>query len=117
MAKSLNNSAKDGLLNYIKDNVTQLCVCNAEPTTRAEAITTYNIESVSMTSADITLSTSGSNRKLTTTEKDLTLTGTDTCTHIALVSLTELLSVTTTASTLIANDFTVAAFDIEVVDP
>lgn len=117
MAKSINNSAKDGLLNYIKDNVTQLCVCNAEPTTRTEAITTYNIESVTITSTDVTLSTSGANRKATIAEQDLTLTGSDTCTHIALVSLTELLSVTTTTSTLIANDFTVAAFDIEVVDP
>lgn len=43
MAKWQNDLMLDAALDYIKNNATQLCVCNAQPTTYAQATSTYKL--------------------------------------------------------------------------
>lgn len=61
---SLNDGALDAKLNYIKNNGTKLHLCTTEPTTYAEAETTYSIAEGNVT---ITGPTNGdvSGRKIT----------------------------------------------------
>lgn len=100
MAKFQIDAMLDAALNYIKNNVTTMIACSAQPTTRAEAITTYALADVAVGSADVTIADGDTNgRKFTVAAKSgVTVDASGTATHIALVSGTELLFVTTCTS-------------------
>lgn len=54
MPKFTNDDVLDASPNAIKNNATRICVCSAQPTTYAEAITTYKLAIKTITSADFT---------------------------------------------------------------
>ena len=60
----------DAGLNYLKNNVTRLCACSAEPTTYTEAITTYKLANVTVDSSDFTVADGAVNgRKVTVAQQ------------------------------------------------
>ena len=131
MAKWSNDENMDAMLNNIKNNATRLCVCSAQPTTFAEATTTYDggaskykLAIKTISSTDFTGPADGdvSGRKLTVNEASgITVDATASATHIALCDFddSKLLYVTTCTSQALTlgNTVTVPAFDIEVADP
>lgn len=121
MAKSVNDLVLDGAFDIL-DQATGMHACSAEPTTRTEAVTTYQLASAVMTpDTDFTKAdgdTSG--RKVTVAAKSgETIDNTGTATHIALTDGSNLLYVTTCTSQLLTAAGTVdfPAFDIEIADP
>lgn len=124
MAKSVADAVLDAALQYLEDNATLLCVCSAQPTTYAEATSTYKLADVVIDSADFTGPADGdsSGRKTRINEQAaVPVDSSGDATHIALCksSGSVLLYVTTcTTQTLTAgNTVTVPAWDIEIADP
>lgn len=122
MAKWANDNVMDNGLNWIKNNVESMHLCSAQPTTYAEATSTYSLGSVAVTGTDITIAdgdTSG--RKATVAAKTVTASGAGTITHYALVNDTSsiLMYVTTTDSNPVVSGDTIncSAWDIEISDP
>lgn len=121
MAKACDNTVFDGMLNILKNNVVTMSVCSAQPTTQAEAATTFKLADVTMTGTDFTIAdgdTSG--RKITTAQKaGVSVDTTGTGTHIALFDAAILRYVTTCTSQVLTalNTVTFPAWDIEVADP
>lgn len=94
MPRYCNNDVYDGALNVIKNNCNQMVACSQFPTTRTEAVSTYMLASVSMTSTDFTIGAGASGRKITVGARSGTVTNSGQATHIALVDGTRLLYVT-----------------------
>lgn len=122
MPKSVIDASMDAGLGYISGNANQIHVCSAQPTTRTEAVTTFNLASGAVAGGDFTLANGDvSGRKQTTAAKSgLSITASGTATHIAITSATELLLVTEVSPTqALTSGGTVdtAAFDHEVGDP
>ncbi len=123
MGKSVHDDVLDGALNIIKNNCTRMCVCSAQPTTYAEAITTYELADVVMASGDFTNANGDtSGRKTTVAAKSaFAVDASGTATHVALVDVTnsKLLYVTTCTSQALTSGNTVStpAWDIEIADP
>lgn len=121
MAKSVHNNVLDGAWDIL-DQATGLHACNAEPTTRTEAITTFQLASAVLTpNTDFTKAdgdTSG--RKVTVAAKSgATIDNTGTATHIAITDGSNLLAVTTCTSQGLTAAGTVdfPEFDLEILDP
>ena len=123
MSKRIDSSVYDAALNDIKNNVTQIIVCSAEPTTYAEATSTYKIASkTGLTSGSFTGPAAGdvTGRKLTvnaiTTDN---ATATATGTHVALCTGSVLKAVTTMTSQSITtgNPVNIPAYKITLPDP
>jgi len=124
MAKSMHNDVADAMLDKIATG-NLMIACSAEPTTRAEAVTTYALADVAMTvgdgNGDYTIAdgdTSG--RKVTMSQKTgVTVDTSGTATHIAIVDGTTLLLVTTCTSQVLTsgNTVTFPAWDDEIADP
>ena len=124
MAKSVHDDVLDSALNYIKNNATRICVCNAEPTTYTQAVTTYKLAIKTIISTDFTGPANGdiSGRKLTSNQHTgITVDTTGTATHIALAdsATSKLLFVTTCTSQALTagNTVTIPIWDDEIVDP
>ena len=123
MAKSVADVVLDAALDYIKNNVTQEAVCSAEPTTYAEATSTYKLAlKTGLTSGSFTGPANGdtSGRKVTVNQQaTITVDTSGTAVYVALCSATVLLYVTTCTSQALtaANTVTVPAWDIEIADP
>lgn len=124
MAKSVNNDVLDAALNLIKNNGTRLAVCSAQPTTYAEAMTTYALATVTIDSADFTGPADGdtNGRKLTVNaQTGISVTASGDATHVAVCDLTgtRLLYVTTCTLQALTSGNTVdtPAWDIEIADP
>jgi hypothetical protein len=121
MGKIVHDDVLDGALNIIKNNATLMTVCSAQPATRAEAVSTYALADVAVSSSDFTLANGdASGRKCTVAQKTgVTVDGSGTATHIALVDGTRLLYVTTCTSQVLTagNTVNVPAWDIEIADP
>ena len=130
MAKFAHDDNMDAMLNNIKTKATRLCVCSDQPTTFAEATTTYdggaskyNLAIVTIDSDDFTgPADDTSGRKLTVNEAaSLTVDATASATHIALVDYDDedVLYVTTCTSQALTsgNTVTVPAWEISVADP
>ena len=102
MAKFTHSDVLDGALNIIKNNSTRLIACSAQPTTYAEATSTYELADVTVSSSDYTITNGDTSvRKLTRAAKSaVPVDVSGTVTHIAEVDVTnsKLLNVTTTAS-------------------
>lgn len=122
MAKSVADSVLDAAINKIK-NATSLTaiLCSAQPTTRTEAVTTYALADVALSSSDVTAANGDvSGRKGTIAAKTgVTVDTSGTANHLALVDSSELLYVTTTASQAVAAAGTVdiGSWAIEFRDP
>lgn len=122
MGKWQNDLALDASCDWTKNNVTQEIVCSEQPTSHAEATTTYKIASkTGLTSADFTGPLDGdvSGRKITVNAQNTApATATATGTHIALCNDTILIRVTTMTSQAITTGNVVAipAWDIEFED-
>lgn len=121
MAKSVHNDVLDGAFDVL-DQADLMTVCNAEPTTRTEAVTTFKLADVAMTpNTDFTKAdgdTSG--RKCTVAAKSGVAVDTSgTANHVALVDATRLLYVTTCTSQALTSGNTVnfPAWKVEIADP
>jgi hypothetical protein len=106
MAKRTEAPVLDASHNYIK-NAAGLTrhLCSSEPATRAAAITA-SLANVALAASDVTVGagTSGDARRATVAAKSaVPITSAGTANHEALVSSTELLRVTTTASTVLGS--------------
>ncbi len=123
MAKAAADDMIDGALNILKNNVTRMTVCNAQPTTYTEGDATFALADVTMASGDFTVGNGDTNgRKVAMAAKTAVPVDTSgTATHVALldVSGTRLLYVTTcTSQSLTAgNTVTFPTWDIEIADP
>lgn len=121
MAKSVHNDVLDAALNLIKNNANLMVMCSQEPTTRAEAVTTYALADVAVSPTDIVVAdgdTSG--RKFTVAAKNgVPIDASGTATHIALVDATRLLFVTTCTSQVMTAGGTVdfPSWKDELADP
>lgn len=126
MAKSIHNDVLDAALDEIATG-NEINVCSAQPTTYAEAHTTYMLAQHAMTigdgSGDYTVGDGdASGRKVAVTQQaDITITNSGTATHVAIVDTatsTLLLVTTCTAQALTAgNTVTIPTFDDEIADP
>lgn len=121
MAKSVHNDVLDGAFDVL-DQADLMTVCNAEPTTRTEAVTTFKLADVAMTpNTDFTKADGDvSGRKVTVAAKSsVPVDTTGTATHVALVDATRLLYVTTCTSQGLtaANTVNFPAWKIEIADP
>ncbi len=124
MAKTVHDDVLDQALNYIKNNASRWCVCSAQPTTYTEAITTYKLADVDVTSADYTGPANGdtNGRKVTMNAKTgvtVDTTGTALFNALVDVSNTKLLYVTTCTSQALTagNLVNIPAWDVEIADP
>ena len=113
----------DELLSYVKTNGNAIYICNAEPTTYAEATSTYAIgNKTSPASGAIGNGTPNGREFQYTAISDGTVTSNDTATHFAVVDTvgSELLVVQELASSLAvvtSLDFALTAFKIKVSQP
>lgn len=120
MAKWSSTSVLDGLLDKVA-TATIMTVCTQQPTTRAEAVTTYALADVALAGGDFSKAAGDiSGRKVTIASKNgVTVDANGTGTHIALCDGSNLLYVTTcTSQTLtLGNLVNFPAWDIEVGAP
>lgn len=130
MARSAHNDVLDALLDYIRTNGSRLDVCSTEPTTYAEATTTYTLANTTLATGDSSGSsytgpTDGDSsiggRKITVEQNaNISITGSDDAEHIAITNGSDtLLFVTTCTLQALTSGgtVTVPAFDIHVTDP
>ncbi len=123
MAKTVHDDVLDGALNILKNNVTRMVACSAQPTTYTEGNVTYALADVTLASGDFTNAdgtTSG--RKTTIAQKTgVTVDSSGTATHVCLldVSNSKLLYVTTCTSQALTsgNTMTFNSWKIEIADP
>lgn len=120
MAKSVHNDVLDGMLNVIND-ATVLTICSAQPTTYAEATSTYKLADVVIDASDFTIADGDvSGRKITiASQTAIPIDTTGTANHVALCDGSRLLEVTTCTSQALTagGSVTTPAWDIEVADP
>lgn len=122
MTKWQNDLMLDEAFDWVRDRVTQLVVCNAAPTTYAEATSTFKLASVQITSTDISLADGdGGGRKMViAAQTGVTVDTTDTANHVALAGSTgsTLLLVTecTTQALTTGNTVDFPAWDDEIDD-
>jgi hypothetical protein len=111
----------DAALDYV-GAATLLTVCSAQPTTYAEASSTYKLADVVVDSGDFSKANGDSSgRKLTVAQQaSVPIDSTGTATHVALAisGSSTLLYVTTCTSQSLTSDgtVTVPAWDIEIAD-
>lgn len=120
MAKSVADSVLDAALDKIA-TATTMTLCSQQPTTRTEAITTYKLADVTVSSGDFTKANGDtSGRKVTVAAKSaVPVDTTGTSNHVALCDGTELLYVTThTGQALTAgNTVNIGSWKAEIQDP
>lgn len=125
MAKFTHDDILDAPANAIAAAVTKEVVCSAQPTTYAEANSTYKLAEVSFGSGDVTKANGDSSgRKAVYAAKNgVLIAASGTATHIALLDATnsKVLEVTTCASQALTangtNTVNIPAWDSEYADP
>ncbi len=124
MARSAHNDVLDALLTEIA-TANRIAVCDTEPTTRAQANTTYMLAATAITAGDgggdFTIGQGDVNgRKVAVAaQSNVAISNTGTAAHIALMDATDLLFVTTVTAQLLTSGGTVTipTFDVEAADP
>lgn len=120
MAKAVADVVLDQALNYIK-NATGLTMslCSAQPTTLAEANSTYKLADVALAAEDVVVSGTAGRNAAIAAKAGVPVDAAGTANHCALYSGTELLYVTTTTSTALASGGTVdiSTWTITINDP
>jgi len=120
MGKLVSNDVLDAALNEIATS-TEMYLCTAEPSSRANADSLSVIPAHTLTGGDFTNAdgdTSG--RKVTVAaQNSLTADASGTATHVALCDASTLLYVTTCTSQAVTsgNTVNIGSFDIEIADP
>lgn len=125
MAKTCSDAFLDGALDILKNNVTRMIACSAQPTTYTEANSTYALADVTLASGDFTHANGDtSGRKTTVAAKSgVTIDTSGTATHVALVVVgSSTLHYVTTCTSLAltaggGNTVSFPAWDIEIADP
>ena len=116
----LNDEVFDQGLDYATTNGTRVYICSQEPTTWAEASSTYALGVITVTTS-ATTDGDVSGRKVTiNTATGGTVSGTGTATHYALGDAASILVATqtiTSQAVTSGNTFDWAAKDIEITDP
>ena len=121
MAKAVHDNVLDGAFAVLDDgNI--MTACSAQPTTRAEAITTFALADVALTPGTDFTKANGdtSGRKCTIAAKaGVTVDTSGTATHVAICDGTNLLYVTTCTSQALTAGNTVSfpAWKVEIADP
>tara|TARA_R110000851_G_scaffold22894_2_gene67622 strand:- start:36359 stop:36730 length:372 start_codon:yes stop_codon:yes gene_type:complete len=122
MGKSLSDAVLDGSLAVFVGD--QISVCSAEPTTYAEATSTFKLAiSTGVVAGDFVIANGDTNgRKSTVAQQSaVTIDATGTATHVAITNLagTLLKAVTTNTSQLLTSGGTVdiGTFKLEIADP
>jgi hypothetical protein len=119
MAGFASNSVLDASLDKIA-TANLMTVCSALPTTRTEAVTTYKLADVAVSSGDFTKADGTTGRKLTVAQKTgVAVDASDDATHVALVDDSELLYATegTTQTLTSGNTMTINSWVINQPDP
>ena len=121
MAKFVPDATIDGMLAYVSANAVNLHVCSTQPTTYAEAATTYELAVVTIDSGDFSAANGDvSGRKITVAQQTgVTIDTGGTAAHIALTNGSDTLYAVTTCSGVVLSTpgtVTVNAFDIEITD-
>jgi hypothetical protein len=115
MAKASHIDVLDGLGLVIKNNCNLMIACNAQPTTRAEAVGSMALADVAMATGDFTMAADGTGRKCTVGAKSaVPVDVTGTATHIAFVDGTRLLYVTTCTSQVLTAGNTVNFLAVDI---
>ena len=123
MAAYLHDDILDAALNVIDNNVEYLYICSAQPTTFAEASSTYALGNKAAPAIGAPTNGDLSGRKVVVSAiTDGVVTGTDTATWIALTDNSEsklLVAQELSASQGVTsgNTFTLTEFDITIPDP
>lgn len=127
MAKSVADAVLDAALNYLANNGDRIDICSQQPTTYAEATSTYSLGNTTMTlgpgNGDYSTAANGdvSGRKITVlAQTGISITATGTATHIAITDgSAALLYVTTCTSQAVTSGNTadLSAWDVEIADP
>ena len=120
MAKAVHDDVLDGAFNILNDgNI--ITVCNAQPTTRTEAITTFKLADETLSGGDFTIANGDtSGRKCTIAQKtNVPIDTSGTATHVAICDGTRLLYATTCTSQALTagGTVTIPAWDVEIADP
>lgn len=118
----LNDEAMDQGLDWVNTNGTRIDICSQEPTTYAEATSTYTLGNKTGLNTGATENGDTSGRKVVVPAiTDGSVTGTGTATHWALTDGTATLVATGALSSSQAvtsgNTFTLTAIDITIADP
>ena len=122
MSKACNDLVMDAALDYISTS-TLLTVCSAQPTTYAEASSTYKLADVVTDSGDFTKANGDTNgRKVTIAQQaNVPIDSSGTATHVALSisGSSTLVYVTTCTNQALTSGgtVTVPAWDVEISDP
>lgn len=119
MAKFQIDAMLDAALDYISSNAVEIYVCNAQPTTYAQASSTFALTDLAVPSFQANANGDVSGRKLAVdAEANVDINTTDTATHIALCTGSVLLYVTTCTSQALVSGGTVTipTWDIELED-
>jgi len=127
MAELLPDATIDSFLDIIADGATRVDVCSTQPTTYAEATSTYTLGNTTLTSGggggDWTIGNGDtSGRKLTLAQQTgISASGTGTAAHIAFtdgVSTLYAVATCTSQSVTSGNTITINSFDVlEINDP
>lgn len=122
MGKYCSTLVLDAALNYIKNNAAQICACTTQPTSYTQAAYTYVTAKAAISSASFQGPGDGdvSGRKIRFYgESDISVTGSGTIQHIAIVSGSALLYVTTTSDKAVTtgDEIDIPEFNIEFRDP
>lgn len=119
MAKFLADAVLDAALDNFATG-TILTVCNAQPTTRTEAVTTYKLADVVIDSGDFSKANGDTSGRKSTVAQQATvpIDTSGTATHVAICDGSNLLAVTTCTSQALTSGgtVTVPAFDLEFLD-
>lgn len=123
MAKRMSDAGADLALNYWGNDVSDVCICSAEPTTYTEAVTTFNLGAQALAGTPTLANGDTSGRKITNPQQaSVAITTGGQVTHVANVqsvgSLLKYVTTTATTPTVTTSDtVTVNAWDIEIADP
>jgi hypothetical protein len=118
----LNDEVFDQGLDWVDTNGTRIDICSAEPTTYAEATSTYTLGNKTGLNVGATENGDSSGRKVVVPAiTDGTVTGTDTATHFALTDGSSVLiaaqALSSSQPVTSGNTFTLGAIDITIPDP
>ena len=125
MGKFVPDATLDRFLATIADDGLRVHICSTQPTTYTEAITTYNLGTITTTAGagngDWTIGNGDtSGRKLTMVQQTgVSITASGDAQHIAITDATDTLYAVTTCTTQTVtsgNTATINAFDLEILD-
>lgn len=123
MGKSVHDDVLDAALDYIANNCNAMYLCSSEPTTYAEATSTYALADVAIDNTDFTKANGDTSGRKTTVaaQNSVPVDSSGTSTHVAIVDSdnSKLLYVTTHTSQAVTsgNSANIGAWDIEILDP